>query len=249
VAPGSTIKYASNYILQLILACGFALLKLLNSFFANMIELDQGKRLFGQTIRVIRAISVVQNDLPVRLAEVLAQLWQAGGAGGLPSPNWDGSLNDSLQLKVRCRMSMSLMYDAVWRWREEFQVKGRDNLESKSQVSGCASPIWLTFPAAVRNPTNPESLAGSTIASSDAASMAPDPPPLGPPSGMNSKLDTLLAPPSTTSGMGRSPSPGGEFGFPGEWYNDVFDPLTWALDGFVGDQPFGSGSGLDSGLI
>lgn len=142
ISPGSSINYATNYILQLLLACGFALLKLLNSFFARMINLDLGKRLFMQTVRVIRAISVMQNDLPMRLAEVLAQLWQAGGAGGLPSPTWDGSINDSLQLKVRCRMSMSLVFDSIWRWREEFQVKGRDNLECKIYIT---QPLELAF--------------------------------------------------------------------------------------------------------
>ena len=59
-------------------------------------------------------------------------------------------------------------------------------------------------------------------------------------------MEMLLAPPaSTTSGLGRSPSPGGDFGFAGDSYNDVFDPLSWALDGFLGEQPFGGGTGLD----
>jgi hypothetical protein len=38
-------------------------------------------------------------------------------------------IDDSLQLKVRCRMSMSLVFDTIWRWREEFQAQGRGNLE------------------------------------------------------------------------------------------------------------------------
>tara|TARA_R110002060_G_scaffold36060_4_gene46941 strand:- start:262 stop:513 length:252 start_codon:yes stop_codon:yes gene_type:complete len=40
-------------------------------------------------------------------------------------------VDDSLQLKVRCRMSMSLMFDSIWRWREEFQAQGRGNLEGQ----------------------------------------------------------------------------------------------------------------------
>ena len=129
------IKYSTNYILQMVIACGFTLLKLLNSFFAGMIDLDQGKKLFTRTIQTIRQISVVHNDLPSRLAEVLAQLWRAGGNGSPPSPSWDGSMDDTLQLKVRCRMSMSLVFDSVWRWREDFQSKGRDNLESRPAPS------------------------------------------------------------------------------------------------------------------
>ena len=129
---GHIIKYATNYLLQMIIAAGFSLLKLLNSFFAQHIDLEYGRNLFARTIRTIRAISVIQNDLTSRLAEVLAQLWRAGGAGMKSSEEWTGAINDSLQLKVRCRMSMSLVYDSVWRWREEFQAKGRGNLECES---------------------------------------------------------------------------------------------------------------------
>ena len=126
---GNIIKYATNYLLQMIIAAGFTLLKLLNSFFAQHIDLDYGKSLFTRTIYTIRAVSVVQNDLPSRLAEVLAQLWRGSGAGMKSREEWIGAIDGSLQLKVRCRMSMSLVFDSVWRWREEFQAKGRGNLE------------------------------------------------------------------------------------------------------------------------
>ena len=144
----NVILYASNYVLQMIIAAGFTLLKLLNSFFANFIDLEFGKALFTRTISTIRNISVTNNDLPVRLAEVLAQLWRGGGAGSRLSTLKDGDVDSSLQLKVCCRMSMSLVYDSIWRWREEFQAKGRGNLES-----------------ALKNPTNPDSAAESSASS------------------------------------------------------------------------------------
>ena len=126
------IQHATNYILQMIIAAGFALLKLLNSFFANHVDLDYGKSLFKQTIWMIRTISVSTNDLASRLAEVLAQLWKSGGAGAAVPKRSNEVTDSSLQLKVKCRMSMSLVYDSVWRWREEFQAKGKGNLECKS---------------------------------------------------------------------------------------------------------------------
>ncbi len=128
------LAYATNYILQMIVAAGFTLLKVLNSFFARHIDIEYGKTLFNRTIWAIRTISVATNDLPSRLAEVLVQLWRGGGAGSRLLYN-DGDIPDgSLQLKVRCRMSMSLVYDSVWRWREEFQAKGRGNLECEHCV-------------------------------------------------------------------------------------------------------------------
>lgn len=132
IPAGSALVYVTNYILQMVVAAGFTLLKLLNSFFANYIDLERGRRIFNRTIFAIRSISVASNDLPSRLAEVLAQLWRGSGAG-LKIPRREGNGEDSsLQLKVKCRMSMSLVYDSVWRWREEFQAKGRGNLECQS---------------------------------------------------------------------------------------------------------------------
>lgn len=128
---GGVLLYATNYVLQMIIASGFTLLKLLNSFFAMHIDIVYGRNLFNRTIWAIRSISVTPNDLPSRLAEVLAQLWKGGGAGSKTSRSDSSPLDSSLQLKVKCRMSMSLVYDSVWRWREEFQATGEGNLECR----------------------------------------------------------------------------------------------------------------------
>ncbi|KAL9631657.1 MAG: hypothetical protein Q9164_005768 [Protoblastenia rupestris] len=128
-SAGIPLAYSTNYVLQMIIASGFTLLKLLNSFFASFIDLDYGRRLFTETIRAIRAISVIKNDLPSRLAEVLTQLWKGSGAGSKSPQLASNVMENSLQLKVKCRMSMSLVFDSVWRWREEFQAQGRGNLE------------------------------------------------------------------------------------------------------------------------
>jgi hypothetical protein len=215
----SIIRYSTNYILQMIIAAGFTLLKLLNSFFANFIDLEYGKTLFTKTIQTIRQISVVHNDLPSRLAEVLAQLWRAGGAGSSPETGWDGKIDDSLQLKVRCRMSMSLVFDSVWRWREEVQTKGRDNLET-----------------ALKNPTNPDS-AHPTVGTTPSTSLMNDAHGLQIGGGLSSKtLDPMLGVP-TSQGGSRAPTPSADFGWGGEWSNEVFDPLNWMLDGMV-DFPY-----------
>lgn len=115
----------------MVVASGFTLLKLLNSFFASNVDLEYGKGLFSRCIWLIRSISVANNDLPRRLAEVLAQLWKSGGSGSKSASRSNDVTDGSLQLKVRCRMSTSLVFDSVWRWREEFQAKGRGNLECK----------------------------------------------------------------------------------------------------------------------
>lgn len=126
------LRYASNYILQMITAACFTLLKLLSSFFAAEVEFERGRQLFHRTISAIRSMSVVNNDLPWRLAELMVQMWNGAKVEQRgQSNNGHAQLDGSLQLKVRCRMSMSLVFDSIWRWREEFQAQGRGSLEGE----------------------------------------------------------------------------------------------------------------------
>ena len=129
-----TMASATIYLFQTMLAAGFGLLKLNYSFLGQHgLDTESAKVLFRKTIFALRGMSVAENDLAERLAEVLAQVWLSGRVRA--EPNEDnigiGEFDDSLRLRVRCRMSMSLVYDAVWRWRQNFQLKGK-SLESKS---------------------------------------------------------------------------------------------------------------------
>lgn len=118
-SPGELIGHATNYILQMIVSAAFALMKLLKSTYNRHIDFEHGKLLFNGAISAIRRISVMDHDRPVRLADILAQMWNAGNA--------EATGEDALQLKVRCRMSMSHVYDTVWRWRQRFRpMKGED---------------------------------------------------------------------------------------------------------------------------
>jgi hypothetical protein len=139
---GGILRYATNYVRQMIVAACFALLKLTSSFFAREVEFEfeHGRQLFHRTIQAIRSMSIINNDLPWRLAELMVQMWNGARveARNLQAQqrNANGNdhdtrtiVDDSLQLKVRCRMSMSLVFDSIWRWREEFQEQGRGNLE------------------------------------------------------------------------------------------------------------------------
>ena len=207
-AAGSyLLPHATNYILQMIIAAGFALLKLLNSSFAAVIKLSYGRELFTKAIKAIRTISVATNDLPSRLAEVLAQLWKSGGSGMKTHGEGSGEQN-SLQLKVRCRMSMSHLYDSVWRWREEFQAKGRGNLESTLPCRQSDLEADVKNLGAVKNPTNPDSNVESSASST---------------------VDLGLPSAGMTGGM-ITPGPSNMFG---EANYEVFDPLGWMLDGYV----------------
>ena len=131
--PPNIFMYMPRYIEQMMLAGATTLLKLLNSFYASHVDIPSGRTLFSRTVSGLRQLSVRSNDLPQRLAEVMAQLWQSSGASEqrLFNSDTNGSKqpDESLQLRVRCRSSLSVLYDAIWRWRQQTQQAGRESLD------------------------------------------------------------------------------------------------------------------------
>jgi hypothetical protein len=124
--PGELIGHSTNYILQMIVSAAFALMKLLKSRISRFIDFSHGKILFNGAISAIRRISVMDHDRPIRLADILAQMWNA--------TSLEPAEEDALQLKVRCRMSMSHVYDTVWRWRQRFRpVKSLEEMQGKAR--------------------------------------------------------------------------------------------------------------------
>lgn len=248
---GAILLHATNYTQQMLIAASFTLLKLMRSFFAKTIDFHRGRSLFHRSIQAIRATSVVNNDLQWRLAELMVQMWN-GAKLESSNPAFDRQdetpiqMDDSLQLKVRCRHSMSLVFDSVWRWREEYQAQGRGSLESKfsglqaqlgaspsTNVSRNAERSANRIPsAAMKNPTNPDSANESSAASSQLDSTLMPSHTLAPSSILNGGPLT----PSASGLAGPTTAPanpmlsGPAFG---DTNFDFFDPQHWMLDGLV----------------
>ncbi|CAG8314972.1 unnamed protein product [Penicillium salamii] len=213
---GPVLSYTPYYVYQMMVAAGCTLLKLCKSFFSSHIDMDYTKHLFNRTIWAIRGVSASSNDLPERLAEVLAQMWRLGGATHRSSNSTD--VDDSLRLKVRCRMSMSLLFDSVWRWREDARTKGR-NIE-----------------AYLKNPTNPDSAADS----SNTSSVGPMQPATTTPGISGNDPSLAPAPLLSQATLGVQPPSNPANGLPSGFMEpnyEVFDPLNWLLDGLV-DLPY-----------
>lgn len=252
----------------MIIASAFTLLKLLNSFFVDFVDATYGRTLFTRTVHAIRDISIATNDLPSRFAEVLSQMWKGSRAATATAPGAkkasdataptsinNSTVDDSLQLKVKCRMSMSVVFDSAWRWRDHYQDQGRVCLE-----------------AALKNPTNPDSTIESS-ATSVTDHQAPSStthtsaslgvggggghsggsvPPM---SIANNNTGNMGAANGALSGMmGNGVGVSGDGGGGGfinvgdMAYNDVFDPLSWMFDGYV-ELPPGYGLDGDGGLV
>ncbi|KAH8125376.1 hypothetical protein FP744_10007043 [Trichoderma asperellum] len=216
---GAFLLYATNYMQQMLVAAAFTLLKLMRSFFSKTIDFQRGRNLFHRSIQAIRATSVVSNDLQWRLAELMVQMWNGAR---LDQKNYNQEddtpiqVDDSLQLKVRCRHSMSLVFDSVWRWREEYQALGRGSLE-----------------AALKHPTNPDSANESSAASSQLDSTLMPSHTLPTPNNMLT-ANGVLTPgaPGLTAPTTAPTSIIGNMSY-GDATYDFFDPQHWMLDGLL----------------
>ena len=153
--PPNISMYLPRYIEQMMLAGATTLLKLLNSFYASHVDVPSGRLLFSRTVSCLRQLSVRSNDLPQRLAEVMAQLWTTSGvAEHKHSSTESKQVDESLQLRVRCRSSLSVLYDAIWRWRQQSGAAGGDSLEQAVE-----NPTAVTSATNIRN--SPQPPAGS----------------------------------------------------------------------------------------
>lgn len=245
------LKYATNYVQQMLVAAGFALLKLMRSFFVKQVDFERGRTLFHRTIQAIRAASVVQNDLNWRLAELMVQIWNGARIEG-SSPSFQGDdpeIDDSLQLKVRCRHSMSLVFDSIWHWREEYQARGRGTLDGElppersaprllpdpsslpclSEVNSCGLRHSLV---ALKQPTNPDS-ANESSASSTHLDSTLAPPSHSLPANLGLAASNGALTPSGGSAMGGG-TQGSILGLNNYDSNyDFWDPQHWMLDGLI----------------
>ena len=251
---GLSLMYAPSYVSQWLLAAGFSLLKLMQTFLdQHGLDLQGASELLTRTVWAIRSMSVTENDLAERLAEVLAQIWKSGGPSGGPNaninPNLDSNrpVDNSMQLKVRCRMSMSLVFDSVWRWRQNYAVKNGRSTERalKDRNTYPSGPPDPNLPSAVGSALDQPSVGDSSTATlvdpTNPSTGVLDIPSAGAMNGLphpNADLDDL----DPFSAMDFSEA-GGGMGY------QVFDPLNWMLDGVV-DFPYTSRAGaLSLGLL
>ncbi|CAD6501405.1 BgTH12-01657 [Blumeria graminis f. sp. triticale] len=244
----STLRYSTNYLLQMIVSACFTLLRLLNSGFAQRIDFKYGSSMFHCAIQAIRSISVLDNDLPCRLAELMMQMWdraqteQQTSTQNLMSSNLEevgSTMENSLKLKVRCRMSMSLVYDSIWKWREEFQAQGRSSSEAcKKLVNSNFNSESSATLASVRHTTQTNTV--RTI-----------------PNCQPTQPQILAVANAEISSHNLSDNYGfvGGLSNPGNVYQpetsyEPFDALNWMLDGLM-DSPYPNYlaiSGLEGGI-
>ncbi|KAK1050702.1 hypothetical protein LTR74_016983 [Friedmanniomyces endolithicus] len=113
---GTPIEYFSTvYIRRTLSLAALSILKLSRSCLAQHLDLVKGEAAYLSVVSMMRADSFQYNDLTARGTTIRSQLWNSQHVFRSPS-----GADNSLALRVRGRLSMSIVYDCFWYWREEF---------------------------------------------------------------------------------------------------------------------------------
>ncbi|KAF1918483.1 hypothetical protein BDU57DRAFT_572683 [Ampelomyces quisqualis] len=94
---------------------GFIILKLVRSSLAPHLDLEAGEKAYSRAIDFLKSVSLQQGDIYVRTALIMKDLWSSNKV----FRKKNGQI-ESLGLRLRTRLGMSVSYDMFWYWREEF---------------------------------------------------------------------------------------------------------------------------------
>ncbi|KAK7902855.1 hypothetical protein LTR67_002501 [Exophiala xenobiotica] len=95
----------------------------------------QYKTYFFQTISLLKRMSVESNDMPSRMAKIFSQLWSIDRifehTTSSPQTTSDGTGTSpaaaTSPLVVQSRLSMSVLHDCMWRWKDRFRWTAATN--------------------------------------------------------------------------------------------------------------------------
>jgi transcriptional regulatory protein LEU3 len=105
----------STYICRSISLAAFSILKISKSSLSSFLDFRTGERAYFAAIRFLKKASLENDDLSAKAAAILTQLWTSDRV----FKRADGEI-ESLTLRIRSRSSMSVVFDCIWWWREEF---------------------------------------------------------------------------------------------------------------------------------
>lgn len=106
---------SQSFIDRTITLAGFTILRLCRSPLAQHLDLAAGEQAFSQAVQFLKNVSLQQGDIGIRTALIMKDLWGSNKV----FRRKDGRI-ESLGLRLRTRLSMSVSYDMFWYWREEF---------------------------------------------------------------------------------------------------------------------------------
>ncbi|CRG86970.1 Putative transcription factor SEF1 [Talaromyces islandicus] len=118
-----TMEYGPVAIFRSLALAASFILKIGFSSYAPYLDFENGKQLFSTATHFMRRISTEDNDLPGRMSKIMTQLWSA-------HTRIDRS-NEEPSLRLKTRLSGSLLHDFLWSWRETFGGQGDSAIDAQ----------------------------------------------------------------------------------------------------------------------
>ncbi|KAL5392483.1 hypothetical protein PMIN02_006202 [Paraphaeosphaeria minitans] len=106
---------SQSFIDRTVTLAGFVILKLTRSHIHQHFDIAAGEQAYYSAAQFSKATSLQNGDLGERCCQILRDLWQSNRV----FRRKDGSV-ESLGIRLRTRLSMSVSFDMFWYWREEF---------------------------------------------------------------------------------------------------------------------------------
>ncbi|PLB38867.1 fungal specific transcription factor domain-containing protein [Aspergillus candidus] len=102
-----------------LLLSAITLLRIIKVFSSQSLSLERARSGYFTAINLLKLMSVDNNDTSAKTVHILNQLWNSQKAFRRP----DGTI--CTVLRIRSRLALSPVVDAVWWWRDEYDIQGR----------------------------------------------------------------------------------------------------------------------------
>lgn len=103
------------FIERSVILAAFSILKIIRSSLKAHVDMEAGEKAYLSAMLFGRKASLQSEDLAARAVTIMSQLWTSESIFRRPN----GQLQ-SLDTRIRSRLSMSVVFDCFWWWREEF---------------------------------------------------------------------------------------------------------------------------------
>ncbi|KAB5560325.1 hypothetical protein GE09DRAFT_962033 [Coniochaeta sp. 2T2.1] len=123
-------ELCTMFVERTVMLAALSVFKIYRSNLAPYIDVNAGEKAFFSAIRFCRQASLENDDLGARGVSILSQLWTSQNVFRRPN----GQV-DSLGTRIRTRLSMSVVFDCFWWWREEFAGQSSPYSEDARRMS------------------------------------------------------------------------------------------------------------------
>ncbi|OQV02769.1 Fungal specific transcription factor domain-containing protein [Cladophialophora immunda] len=140
----SMAEYGPIYLTKFLHSAVITILRLGRAGIAQQLDLERGQRAYFAVINYHKRHAVRPDDAFARFSIILTNLWTSRKVF-----QYSNGLVDSLRVRSKARLGMSMVYDCFWWWRQEFG--GQSNVYGDNHVDENTNPALDHFAPGLDN--------------------------------------------------------------------------------------------------